>query len=438
MIKKLSLCLYLFLFILISCQRQASDLAVETPPIIEAAPEVEPTQPPPTIATEPDLPTAVSTSVIEEIATPVINTPEAPPTQLVDTIQLASILPAGQLFKPVYLSHAFNNRLFIVEQAGTIRIIENGFLMPEPFLDIQNRVNSEANEQGLLSVAFHPAYAENGRFFVNYTSRDGSTVIASFQVKANNPHQADPASEQTLLTIGQPYNNHNGGQIKFGPDGYLYIGMGDGGSADDPDNNGQTFTTLLGNMLRIDVNSNSANATYAIPASNPFVNNDAIRNEIWATGLRNPWRFSFDRLSGDLFITDVGQNEWEELNHQSFSSPGAENYGWNLFEGAHCFTSPCDPNGLNSPVFEYNHSFGCSITGGYIYRGQQFAPLWGNYFLTDYCTGTVWALIQQADGSWASNIVLESGRLVASFGEDAQGELYMLDHLSGEVLQIQP
>lgn len=436
--KYLSL-LFIVLF-LFGCQAESADEVVQTPPIVEETQTEESTEVPPTVASEPEAPTAVSTEppAVEEAPT---NTPEPTPepqpsTQQVTSINLVSILAEGQLFKPVYLTHAFDDRLFIVEQAGSIRIMENGSLLADPFLNIQDRVNSNANEQGLLSVAFHPAYEENGRFYVNYTNSDGSTVVSSFQVQADNPNLADPATEQILFTVAQPYNNHNGGQLAFGPDGYLYIGMGDGGSAGDPHNHGQTFTTLLGNMLRIDVDNGTP---YAIPASNPFVNDDSARNEIWATGVRNPWRFSFDKQTGDLFISDVGQNNWEEVNLQPASSAGGENYGWNFFEGTNCYNNACTTDlELTPPIFEYNHSLGCSITGGYIYRGEQFPTLWGNYFVTDYCTGRVWAVTAQEDGSWASEIVLETGRLVASFGEDFHGELYMLDHRNGEILQIQP
>ena len=433
--------LLLIIFTVMGCQAPADDVVVETPPIIEEVAQADPTSAPPTAVSEPEQPTAEATIVVEQPT----NTPEPAPTatpeplpvQLVESIQLVSVLPAGQLFKPVYLTHAFDERIFVVEQVGTIRIMLNDELLPDPFLDIQDRVNSNANEQGLLSVAFHPAYGENGRFYLNYTDSAGSTVIASYQVQPDNPNLADPNSEQILMSIGQPYNNHNGGQIKFGPDGYLYIGMGDGGSAGDPDNNGQTFTTLLGNMLRIDVDAGNENFAYGVPASNPFVDDDAVRNEIWATGLRNPWRFSFDRLNGDLFITDVGQNAWEEVNYQPINSGGGQNYGWNWYEGTHCYADGCDPTGLTPPIFEYNHSDGCSITGGYIYRGEAYPALWGNYLFTDYCTGNVWSIVQ-VDGQWQSAIVENTGRLVASFGEDANGELYALDHRSGEILQIRP
>lgn len=432
------------LALLLGCQAVTStETESATPSIasIESTTPPAPTSPP---LSEPESPTAVST--ISKTVEPTESATDTPPSatftpqptvQLVDSLQLVSVLPAGQLFKPVYLTHAFDERLFILEQIGTIHIFDDGMLLPDPFLDIQERVNSNANEQGLLGLAFHPDYLENGRFFVNYTNIVGSTVIAQFNRLEANPNLADPNSEQILLTIEQPYPNHNGGQIKFGPDGYLYIGMGDGGSAGDPDNNGQNFATLLGNLLRIDVDAQENGTLYGIPPTNPFINDGAVQDEIWATGLRNPWRFSFDRLTGDLFITDVGQNAWEEVNFQPAASLGGENYGWNYFESVHCFSNPCPSDGLTEPVVDYSHEFGCSITGGYIYRGEQFPELWGNYFFTDFCTGIIWAMVQQADGTWQSQIVFDSERLVASFGEDQNGELYLLDHQSGEILQIQ-
>jgi glucose/arabinose dehydrogenase len=236
--------------------------------------------------------------------------------------------------------------------------------------------------------------------------------------------------------LGQPYANHNGGQLHFGPDGYLYIGVGDGGSAGDPENNGQNPSTLLGTVLRIDVNGVEP---YGIPATNPFLEDPEKADEIWAWGLRNPWRFSFDRLTGDMYLSDVGQRMWEEINFQPADSPGGENYGWNILEGEHCYeTNNCEPLGMTYPVTEYSHSFGCSITGGYVYRGTEFPSLTGNYFFADYCTGNIWSLVRQPDGSWSQALVLESGRTISSFGEDAAGNLYILDHTTGEILQIQP
>jgi glucose/arabinose dehydrogenase len=355
----------------------------------------------------------------------------------VTNITLVPIITDG-LTGTVYLTHAGDDRLFVVEKQGRIRIIQDGALLPEPFLDISERVDSDASERGLLSLAFHPDYAAgNGSFFVNYTDNNGDTVISRFQVTAD-ANVADAASETMLLTIPQPFPNHNGGQVKFGPDGYLYVGMGDGGAAADPQGNGQNPQTLLGAMLRLDVNGSSADANYAVPADNPFVNSEG-RNEIWATGVRNPWRFSFDRLTGDLFIADVGQNAWEEISLQPANSTGGENYGWDILEGTHCFSDDnCDSSGTVLPIHEYRHENGrCSITGGYVYRGQQFPALTGNYFFGDYCTGEIWALTPTAEDSWSAQFLLDTNSQIASFGEDVNGEIYVVD-LGGGVYQIQP
>lgn len=431
------------LIFLAACQLREDGITA-TPPIAEpTAPTatvsietpVEPTAvSAPTEPDAPPTPTAVpaATQPIEPTSEPTATAVPAP--VLATSIQLAPI--ASGLFKPVYLTHAFDSRLFVVEQHGVIRIINNGELQPQPFLDIQERVGSDGNEQGLLSVAFHPKYGENGRFFLNYTDNNGDTVISRFHV-SSDPNAADPASEQILLTLPQPFGNHNGGQIQFGPDGYLYIGMGDGGAANDPLGNGQNTATLMGALLRIDTDHDDS--SYAIPADNPFVNSDT-RNEIWGYGLRNPWRFSFDRLTGDLYLADVGQNEWEEVHFVAAGRPGGMNFGWNILEGSHCFSSStCNPAGLEQPIFEYSHSEGgCSVTGGYVYRGQQFPQLWGNYFVGDYCSGNIWAMVPTGDGTFTTQLVLgSSGLLISSFGEDASGELYVLDH-QGKVLQIQP
>ena len=446
---------YIFLLLLVllgaACIPRPTEPITSTPPVVEVEPTATLPSPPtsePEVAVEaPATPTAVSTTPVEEstdvppTATPT-ETPTPTPTpmpDLVTSITLQTIIPEGQLTRPVYLTHAFDERMFIVEQVGKIRIVENGSLLAESFLDIQDRVGSSANEQGLLSVAFHPEYVENGRFFVNYTDKSGSTVIARYDVTPDNPNLADRDSERILLTIGQPYNNHNGGQIKFGPDGYLYIGMGDGGSAEDPQNHGQNPATLLGTIMRIDVNYDDGTNFYAVPSTNPFVTNDTIRNEIWSYGWRNPWRFSFDRATGDLFISDVGQYTYEEVHFQPASSTGGENYGWNILEGEHCFNAEtCNTEGLELPIFEYNHSSGCSITGGYVYRGTAFPSLTGNYFTGDYCTGIIWAVIPQADGTWDNSQVLFLQKQISSFGEDVHGELYALGHATGEVWQIQP
>jgi glucose/arabinose dehydrogenase len=333
----------------------------------------------------------------------------------------------GGLANPVAITHAGDGsgRLFITLQAGRIVIFDGSQILPTPFLDLSSLV-SRGGEQGLLGVAFHPAYPSNGLFFVNYTNIDGNTVIARYS-RSLDPNVADPNSAAILLTINQPFTNHNGGQLQFGPDGYLYIGMGDGGSAGDPLNNGQNLGTLLGKMLRIDVDSAFP---YAIPRTNPFVGIAGALPEIWALGLRNPWRFSFDRSTGDLFIGDVGQNSWEEVDFQPADSPGGENYGWNRMEGNHCFppSSNCNPVGLILPILEYDHSAGCSITGGYRYRGTQNPDLMGIYLYGDYCTGRIWGASEQAGGGWTTAELLDTSFAITTLGEDEAGELYVAQY----------
>jgi len=338
---------------------------------------------------------------------------------------------AGGLEAPLYVTHAGDRsgRLFVVEQAGRIRIISDGRLLARPFLDISARVIS-GGEMGLLSVAFHPRFAANGRFFVNYTANGGRlrTVIAEYRVSADDPNVAS-RTERVLLTIDQPYRNHNGGLNLFGPDGMLYIGMGDGGSGGDPHNNGQRLDTLLGKMLRIDVDGGTP---YRVPPDNPFVGRAGARGEIWAYGLRNPWRFSFDRADGRLFLADVGQNAWEEID---LIERGG-NYGWRIMEGAHCFQpqTGCDRTGLALPIAEYGREGGCSVTGGHLYRGSRIRDLVGRYLFADYCAGRFWVL-SEASGRWTMSTLLESGLRVSSFGEDQDGELYVVDH-GGAIYRI--
>ncbi len=433
--RQFNLFLLLLLFSLFFAACGSSNEAVVTPPIAATDTAVSTTEPTSPEIAEPiaELATVTAVPVEEPTAIPTLATSDP---ALISEINLELIVDG--LNSPVYLTHANDDRLFVAEQYGAIRIIETGVLLETPFLEITDRVGDNKNEQGLLGVAFHPDYAQNGRFFVNYTNNQGNTVIARFNV-SDDPNRADPDSERILLTIEQPYNNHNGGQVAFGPDGYLYIGMGDGGDQNDPDGNGQNAKTLLGTLLRIDVNvADDAQPAYAIPADNPYVNDQNGRNEIWATGLRNPWRFSFDRQTGDLFISDVGQDKWEEISLQPAKSTGGENYGWNILEGNACFAEEnCDSSATILPIFDYDHSFGCSITGGYIYRGTQYPELTGNYFTADFCTGFLWALFAQEDGTWASELIAETELNPTSFGEDANGELYILSR-SGEIYQMTP
>src|SRR3954447_18469980 len=331
----------------------------------------------------------------------------AAPFPVAGTVQGVSLQEVASSLGPFTgITHAGDSRLFLTIRTGRIVILENGSPRPQPFLDIQ-RLTTTDGERGLLSTAFHPRYAGNGFFFIDYTNVQGNTVIARYQVSASDPNRADPASARILLTIEQPFSNHNGGQLQFGPDGYLYIGMGDGGSANDPDCRAQRTDTLLGKMLRIDVDQNVATPPYyGIPASNPFRGAGDPPDEVWASGLRNPWRFSFDRQTGDLWIGDVGQDRREEIDFQSASSRGGENYGWKVMEGTLCNSSDscpastpaCDSAAFTPPVLEYDHGPHCSVTGGYVYRGARLPQLQGTYFFGDFCTGTIWAASRQGTG----------------------------------------
>jgi glucose/arabinose dehydrogenase len=333
------------------------------------------------------------------------------------------VLMAGDFRRPLAVTHAGDGRLFVVEQEGLIWILENGVRLSEPFLDLRQQVNDRANEQGFLGLAFHPDYAQNGFFFVNFTGADGETRISRFS-RSLDPNHADVDSESILLTIAQPYGNHNGGSIAFGPDGYLYIGTGDGGSGGDPLGNGQRLDTLLGKILRLDVDSVQP---YAIPPDNPFMQGGGLP-EIWAYGLRNPWRIAFDKQGGDLFIADVGQNQWEEINYQAADSIGGENYGWNLREGAHPYAG--GEAAWSDPIAEYDHGMGCSVTGGEVVRDPRL-PLWsGLYLYGDYCTGRIWGLL--SDGQrWSNHLLYESNFTLSSFGQDSSGRIYLVDHRGG-------
>jgi hypothetical protein len=291
----------------------------------------------------------------------------------------------------------------------------------------------------LLGLAFDPSFATNGRFVVHYTDLAGATTLSRFQVSLADPNQADPASEAVILTATQPFSNHNGGQVAFGPDGFLYLGLGDGGGSGDPENRGQDLTELLGSILRIDV---GAGDPYGVPADNPFAGEPSARPEVWSYGLRNPWRFSFDRATGDLYIADVGQSQREEINVSTLAEGAGRgmNFGWSIMEGSLCFRGTgCDTNGLTLPAFEYSHAEGCSVTGGYVYRGSAIPALQGHYFYADFCQGWVRSF-RYADGvvndltSWPA---LSPGGLVTSFGEDAAGELYVLE-AGGRVFKIVP
>ena len=378
----------------------------------------------------PATPTFEPTPFVPEATLPA-PTPEVVTAQLPHPGDYALEAVASGLDRPVYLTHSGDGsqRLFLVEKPGRVHLVRDGNLLPEPYLDIRNRVGSAGSEQGLLGLAFHPRFAENGQLFVDYTDLSGDTVISRLQADPS-ADQVEASSEKVLLRIDQPYPNHNGGQLAFGPDGFLYIGVGDGGSAGDPQGAGQRLDTRLGKILRLDVDHGDP---YAIPPGNPWQGEAGPRAEIWAYGLRNPWRFSFDRATGEMWIGDVGQNQYEEIDLQP-AGVGGLNYGWNSMEGLHAYQGGYR-EGLTLPVWEYDHTQGCSVTGGYIYRGQALPALLGVYLFGDYCAGTVWALARTPEGGWNAVALLATGLNISSFGEDAAGEVYLVD-LGGGVYRL--
>jgi glucose/arabinose dehydrogenase len=391
-------------------------------------PELVETPPPSEEPSDTGAPTTTSSATTPATSTTItLATTETLESPKPEDYELSKI--ADGFKNPVYLTHAGDGtgRLFIVEQGGYIRIIDNKLKeINTPFLDLSSRVKS-GGERGLLGLVFHPSYSANEFFYVHYSDQSGDTVISRFKV-SDNPNQADPNSEEILFKQDQPFGNHNGGQIVFGSDGYLYIGLGDGGAAGDPLGNGLDPSTLLGSILRINVDEGQP---YTIPQSNPLIGDPTSRDEVWAYGLRNPWRFSFDRLTGDLYIGDVGQNKMEEINYQSSGSKGGENYGWNQMEGFDCFIGGCSPDLYVAPVAVYGHNDGCSVTGGYVYRGKLAPALYGTYFYGDYCSGRIWTLIKINEGEWINNVWIKTSLVISSFGEDEAGELYVVDYGGG-------
>ena len=344
------------------------------------------------------------------------------------------------LTQPVVVTHAGDgsNRLFVVEQAGRIRIVKAGALLAAPFLDIGARI-STGGERGLLGLAFPPGYADTGRFYVYYTNPSGNIVIARYRRSATDADRADPASEQVVITIDHPtFSNHNGGQLAFGPDGYLYAGIGDGGGGGDPNNNAQNPAQLLGKLIRINTEIGNP-ATYTVPATNPFAASTTHRPEIWALGLRNPWRFSFDRQAHDLYLADVGQGNWEEIDFQPAASTGGENYGWRVMEGTHCYppsTTSCSTAGLTPPVWEYDHSAGdCSVTGGYVYRGSASPRMQGLYIYGDFCTGRIWGLRREG-GVWKNYHLISAPFRISTFGENEAGRLFVAAYNTGTIYEV--
>ena len=352
------------------------------------------------------------------------NPPDPPPT-----VQLAPALGGLRFEEPVAVQF-LDDIALIVEKPGRIVLVREDAVAwtKSEFLDISDRVNDSGNEEGLLGIALPQDFSDSGKFYVYYTAADPRrSVVSRFSVDRDDSDAADPTSETILLEVEQPYRNHNGGQIAFGPDGYLYIGLGDGGSGGDPRNNGQDLGTLLGAILRIDVAETNSGLPYTIPDNNPFVGRPGARPEIWAYGLRNPWRFSFDRATGTMWAGDVGQNKREEVN---VIIPGA-NYGWNLLEGSTCFrNSPddCEREGLTAPVLEYGHDLGCSVTGGYVYRGESIPGLLGHYVYGDFCSGKIWAFSHDS----GAVELLDTTHGISTFGEDHNREIYVVS-LSGSI-----
>jgi glucose/arabinose dehydrogenase len=374
----------------------------------------------------------------------------APPDAVVasapQALELELVQFASGLSQPLSVAHAGDTRLFVVEKAGRIRIVQpDGTVEPTPYLDIAGRVDDSGGEMGLLGLAFHPNYAGNGFFYVNYTSgAPRRTRISRFSVSAS-PNVADSASEDVLLTVDQPATNHNAGDIHFGPDGFLYIPLGDGGDR----STAQDMGLLLGKILRIDVDLGSGGTPdcygqgsghYTVPAGNPFIDGaGASCDEIWAIGFRNPWRSSFDRVTGDFYLGDVGQSQWEEIDLQPAGSQGGQNYGWPCYEGDHAYDlTGCAPaSSYAFPVFEYSHSDGCSVTGGYVYRGSAYPPTVGRYLFADYCSGYLWDLARTETGWQATKHTDEGSFGIVAFGEDVAGELYVANINQGVIYQLQ-
>lgn len=341
--------------------------------------------------------------------------------------------------EPVDIASAGDERLFIVEKRGVIKIMnKDGAIVENNFLDIRSRIANSGGERGLLGMVFHPDFNTNGYFYINYTDDRNDTQVSRFRVNPDNPNQADSNSEFFIINIDQPRGNHNAGDLSFGPDGYLYLGMGDGGGANDPDNFSQTNSSLLGKMLRLDVD-NTDGEGYGIPSDNPFIDDSAVADEIWSTGLRNPWRYSFDRETGDLWMADVGQNRFEEVHKQPADSEGGENYGWRCYEGDAEFNSSgcsADANDFVFPVHAYNHALGCSVTGGYVYRGTQYPSLTGKYIFGDFCSGRMWTLTETNTGEWERAEIFDGpSSSWSTFGEDNTGEVYVAS-LAGEIYKI--
>ncbi len=377
------------------------------------------------------------------VAWPTANRSQAMDAPSASTIKLTKVVDG--LSKPVFITSARDGtgRMFIVEKTGTIRVLVRGSVLPTPLIDLSATVSTGA-EQGLLGLAFHPGFRTNRRFYVDFTNASGNTVIREYKVSKTNPNRVEKGSGRTILKLGQPYANHNGGMIAFGPDGYLYIGTGDGGSGGDPGNRAQRKTTLLGKILRINVNGTTARHSYRIPRSNPYVGRKG-RDEIWQRGVRNPWRFSFDRANGNLWIGDVGQARYEEIDRAKRTSTGAGrglNWGWHVMEGFTCYqpASGCNKAGKRRPLLSYSHATNgrCAVTGGYVYRGTAIAALRGWYVFGDYCSGEIFTVPSTASSKPTKvRLAGPGGGQISSFGESAGRALYVV-YLGGSVYRIDP
>jgi glucose/arabinose dehydrogenase len=362
-----------------------------------------------------------------------------PPTRAAITLGFTTI--ATGISQPVAVANARDGtgRLFVVEQAGRIRVVsKGGRLLSAPFLDIRGRVGC-CGERGLLGLAFHPRYPANGRFYVAYTDNDGALVVGEYRRTSTNRNRAS-STERRIIRIPHPdHANHNGGQLAFGPDGYLYIGTGDGGGSGDPDEHGQSRRTLLGKILRIAPNVTSSSPAYRIPSTNPWATSTTIKREIWAYGLRNPWRFSFDRSTGSLWIADVGQSRYEEVNRALRSAGGGRgaNYGWDQYEGRACFEGPCSTTGKTFPLAVYRHGTnGCSVTGGYVYRGSRYPVLRGRYVFGDFCSGRIWSVSAGGSARQTPTLHRDTSLKISAFGEGEDGTIYVLDYASGRLLRV--
>ncbi len=363
----------------------------------------------------------------------------APASYTPGHLRLTLTRAAGGFSRPLFVTNARDKtgRLFVVEQGGRIKVIKAGAILALPFLDIHSLVSC-CGERGLLGLAFHPSYATTGKLYINYTDVNGNTVVAEYRRNSTNPDRAN-STGRVLLRVTQPYANHNGGMLAFGPDGYLYIGLGDGGSAGDPGNRAQSLGSLLGKILRIDVNHRTGTLQYGIPSTNPFVGRTGD-DRIWSYGLRNPWRFSFDRTTGDLWIGDVGQNRYEEIDRSTRASGGGRgrNFGWRVMEGRACYSPPtgCNTSGKTMPLAVYSHTYGCSVTGGYVYRGSQYPAMTGAYLFADYCSGRIWAVVAGGPATQTPRLLLDSSHSISSFGESEGRSLYVTDLASGEIFKL--